>query len=139
MKVLFDTNVLLDVFLEREPCFKASAQTIGLAEKGKIEGWVCDTTVTTIFYLLAKKLTAKKATRYVRKMLKIFNVSNINRVVLENALDSNFKDFEDSVLYQSAIHTNLEAIVTRNQKDFVKSEIPVYDPAQFLKALDSLE
>jgi len=139
MKVLFDTNVLLDVFLEREPFFKASAQTIGLAEKGKIEGWVCGTTVTTIFYLLAKKLTANKATQYVRKMLKIFNVSNINRVVLENALDSNFKDFEDSVLYQSAIHTNLEAIVTRNQKDFVKSEIPVYDPAQFLKALDSLE
>ena len=139
MRVLFDTNVLLDVFLEREPFFKSSAQAIGLAEKGKIEGWICGTTVTTIFYLLAKKLSAKKAKRHVREILKIFNVSNINRVVLEDALESNFNDYEDGVLYQSAIHAKLEAIITRNQKDFDKSEIPIYSPATFLEALDTLE
>lgn len=139
MKVLFSTNVLLDVFLEREPFFEASAQTIGLAEKGELEGWICGTTVTTIFYLLTKKLSAKKANQHVRGILKIFNVSNSNRVVLEDALDSHFKEYEDGVLYQSAIHANLEAIVTRNQKDFVKSELPVYSPAEFLEALDILE
>lgn len=138
MKVLFDTNVLLDVFLEREPFFKASAQAIGAAEKGEIEGWICGTTVTTIYYLLAKELSAQKANRYVREMLKIFNVSIINRVVLEEALDSTFKDYEDGVLYQSAIHANLEAIVTRNQKDFIKSDIPVYSPDVFLETLDIL-
>lgn len=139
MKVLFDTNVLLDVLLEREPFFEASAQAISLAEKGIIEGWICGTTVTTIFYLLAKKLSPQKARRYVREMLKIFNVSNINRLVLEDALDSNFKDYEDGVLYQSAVHANLEAIVTRNQKDFEKSNIPIFSPAVFIEALDTLE
>ncbi|MEX0660520.1 MAG: PIN domain-containing protein [Balneolaceae bacterium] len=139
MKVLFDTNVLLDVFLKREPFFEASAQAIGLAEKGEIEGWICGTTVTTIFYLLSRELSAKKANKHVREILKIFNVSNINRVVLEDALDSNFKDYEDAVLYQSAVHANLGAIVTRNQKDFIKSELPVYNPAVFLEVLDSLE
>ncbi len=139
MKVLFDTNVLLDVFLEREPFFEASAQAIGLAEKGVIEGWICGTTVTTIFYLLAKKLSKRKATQHVREMLKIFNVSNINRVVLEDALSSNFKDYEDGVIYQSAVHSNLEAIVTRNLKDFVESEIPVYNPKVFLEVLNSLK
>ncbi|MFH5834396.1 type II toxin-antitoxin system VapC family toxin [Halalkalibaculum sp. DA3122] len=139
MKVLFDTNVLLDVFIEREPFFEASAQAIGLAEKGEIEGWICGTTVTTIFYLLAKQLSSKSATQHVREILKIFNVSNINRVVLEDALDSDFNDYEDGVLYQSAIHANLEAIITRNQKDFDKSKIPIYSPAVFLEALDTLE
>ncbi|WP_445665597.1 type II toxin-antitoxin system VapC family toxin [Fodinibius sp. AD559] len=139
MKVLFDTNVLLDVFLEREPFFEASAQAVGFAEKGEIEGWICGTTVTTIFYLLAKQLSSQKANQHVREILKIFNVSNINRVVLEDALESNFKDYEESLLYQSAIHANLEAIITRNQKDFDKSEIPVYSPTIFLEALDTLE
>lgn len=139
MKVLFDTNVLLDVFLEREPFFKSSARAIGLAEKGEIEGWICGTTVTTIFYLLAKQQSSQKAGQHVRDILKIFNVSNINRVVLEEALESDFNDYEDGVLYQSAIHANLEAIITRNLKDFHKSKIPVYSPAAFLKILDTLE
>jgi predicted nucleic acid-binding protein len=139
MKVLFDTNVLLDVFLEREPFFETSAQVIGLAEKGEIEGWICGTTVTTIFFLLAKHLTPLKAQHHVRGILKIFNVSVINRVVLEDALESNFNDYEDGVLYHSAIHAKLNAIITRNQKDFIKSEIPVYSPAEFLEALGIVE
>lgn len=136
MKVLFDTNVLLDVFLQREPFFDASAQSVGLAEQGKIEGWICGTTVTTVFYLLSKELSEEKARIYVQKILKIFNVSTVSRVVLEDALDGEFKDYEDGVLYQSAIHANLEAIITRNQKDFTKSELPVYSPNEFLDALD---
>lgn len=139
MKVLFDTNVLLDVFLERTPFFEASSQIVGLAEQGKIDGWICGTTVTTIFYLLAKALSREKAKKNVKKLLKIFHISNINRVVLEEALDSDFKDYEDGVLYQSAVHANLEAIITRNQKDFQGSSLPVYSPAEFLNAMDILE
>lgn len=139
MKVLCDTNVLLDVFLERTPFFEASSQIVGLAEQGKIDGWICGTTVTTIFYLLAKALSREKAKKNVKKLLKIFHISNINRVVLEEALDSDFKDYEDGVLYQSAVHANLEAIITRNQKDFQGSSLPVYSPAEFLNAMDILE
>lgn len=139
MKVLFDTNVLLDVFLERTPFFEASSQIVGLAEQGKIDGWICGTTITTIFYLLAKALSLEKAKKNVKKLLKIFHISNINRVVLEEALDSDFKDYEDGVLYQSAAHANLEAIITRNQKDFQGSSLPVYSPAEFLNAMDILE
>lgn len=139
MKVLCDTNVLLDVFLERTPFFEASSQIVGLAEQGKIDGWICGTTVTTIFYLLAKALSLEKAKKNVKKLLKIFHISNINRVVLEEALDSDFKDYEDGVLYQSAVHANLEAIITRNQKDFQGSSLPVYSPAEFLNAMDILE
>lgn len=139
MNVLFDTNVLLDVLLERHPFFETSSQIVGLAEQGKIDGWICGTTVTTIFYLLAKPLSRAKAEKNIRKLLKIFHVSNINRVVLEDALTGGFKDYEDGVLYQSAVHAKLEAIVTRNQKDFKESDLPVYSPSEFLNAIDILE
>lgn len=139
MNILVDTNVLLDVFLERDPFFETSSQIVGLVEQGEIEGWICGTTVTTIFYLLAKALSRVQAENNIRKLLKIFHVSNINRVVLEDALTSGFKDYEDGVLYQSAVHANLEAIVTRNTKDFKESDLPVYSPAEFLNATDILE
>jgi predicted nucleic acid-binding protein len=89
--------------------------------------------------LLKKALSREKARQYIRKLLKIFHVSNVNRVVWEDALDNDFKDYEDGVLYQSALHANLEAIVTRNQKDFTQSELRVYSPTEFLNALDILE
>lgn len=139
MKILFDTNVILDVFLEREPFFEASSQVLGFAEQDIIEGWICGTTVTTIHYLLAKALTRHEAEEHLNDLLKIFHVTSVNRVVLEDALTSNFKDYEDAVLYHSALHANLEAILTRNQKDFQESNLPVYSPTEFLKAMDSLE
>lgn len=138
MKVLFDTNVILDVLLDRTPFFESSVRVVALAEKGEVEGWICGTTVTTIYYLLAKQLTSVEARKHVRKLLKIFNVSVINRIVLEDALDLNFNDYEDGVLYQSAVHAHLEVIVTRNEKDFGKSEIPVFSPSVFLEVFDSL-
>ncbi len=139
MKILFDTNVILDVFLQRKPFFDDSSKVLGFAEQDKIEGWICGTTVTTIHYLLAKALTREEAEEHLQELLKIFHVSSVNRAVLENALNSSFKDYEDAVLYHSALHANLESILTRNQKDFKKSNLPVYSPNEFLKAIDSLD
>jgi predicted nucleic acid-binding protein len=139
MKVLFDTDVLLDVFLKRDPFFEDSSQLVGFAEQSKVEGWLCGTTVTTIHYLLAKALTPKDAENYVSDVLKIFHIATITRAVLEGALESGFSDYEDAVIHQSAIQANLEAILTRNLKDLKKSDLPVYSPAEFLKAIDILE
>jgi len=125
--------------LEREPFFIASVQVVGLTEKGRSAGWIADTTVTTIFYLLEKELSGNKAKQHVRNLLRIFHISNINRVVLEDALDSDFSDYKEGVLYQSAIHANLEVIVSRNQQDFAKCDLPVYSPIEFLDTMDIFE
>ena len=119
--------------------FETSSQVLGYAEQDKIEGWICGTTVTTIHYLLAKAINRQKAEEHLNDLLKIFHVSSVSRVVLEDALTSNFKDYEDAVLYHSALHANLEVILTRNQQDFQETSLPVYSPAEFLKAIDSLE
>src|SRR5690625_5268415 len=118
MKILFDTNVILDVLLERKLFFKASSQILGYAELNKIDGWICRTTVTTKHYLMAKALTRQKTEEHLRSLFKIFHISTINRIVLEDALADNFKDYEDAVIYHSAVLANVAAILTRNQKDF---------------------
>ncbi len=132
MKILFDTNILLDVFLRRDPFFKASSQLVAQSEAGKIEGWICATTITTIHYLIGNALNRTSANQHVENVLKIFRVAEVNRIVLNNALNLDFIDYEDAALYQSAFQTNLNGILTRNKQDFESSDLPVYTPDQLL-------
>lgn len=131
MNILFDTNILLDVFLDRDPFFDASSQVVGFAEQGKLEGWICSTTVTTIHYLLAKALSRDQAKQHLNELLKIFHISKANRVVLEEALESDFNDYEDAVLYQSAIHANLDAILPEIKKISRKANFMFTAPLNF--------
>lgn len=138
MKALFDTNILLDVFLKRDPFFEASSKLVALAETGKIEGWLCGSTVTTIHYLLAKSTSRERADNHVGDILQVFHIATISRAVLEGARESGFTDYEDAVIHQSAVQANLDLILTRNQKDFQKSELPVYSPDELLNLMDIL-
>lgn len=136
MNILFDTNILLDVFLERKPFFENSAYLVDLAEKRSISGWMGATTITTLHYLLAKELNKNKADAIIQSLFKIFNVSSVNRTVLETAFEIDFKDYEDAVLHQSAFHSNLDGILTRNKKDFKKSTLSIYTPAELIAVLE---
>lgn len=136
MNILFDTNILLDVLLERHPFYNNSAVLVGLVEQQKITGFVGATTITTLHYLLEKETDRETANSAIQNILSLFNISPVNRVVLEESLTSGFNDFEDAVLHQSAIHANLDGIVTRNGKDFRKASLPVYAPEELLKIVD---
>lgn len=136
MKVLFDTNVVLDVLLQRKPFAKEATTLFSYTETNYIDGWLGATTITTIHYLLRKSLSKNKAHIHIESLLKLFHISAVNRPVLENALKSNFSDYEDAVLYQSAYHAKLDAIVTRNPKDFKQSEIVVYTPKELVSVLE---
>ncbi|WP_340105187.1 PIN domain-containing protein [Rhodohalobacter sp. 8-1] len=138
MKVLFDANILLDVFLKRDPFFETSSKLVALAEWGKIEGWLCGSIVTAIHYLLSKSLNRERAGNHVGDILQIFHIATITRAVLEGARESGFTDYEDAVIHQSAVQANLDLILTRNQKDFKKSELPVYSPDELLNLMDLL-
>ncbi len=137
MKVLFDTNVILDQMLAREPHVDAAERLLSLVDAGAIEGVICATTATTIHYLAAKAVGAKAAAEYLRTLLAIFDVTGVDRDVLRGALDTGFSDYEDSVLHQAAIEAGATAIVTRNGKDFTRSTIPVFDPPELLAALQA--
>jgi predicted nucleic acid-binding protein len=104
MKVMFDTNVLLDALLEREPYAKTAAKLLGAAA--------------------AKKLA--------QRLLKIFDLATVDRVMLQAALGSPDHDFEDAVLCESAYYAGAVAIVTRNTRDFQSAPVRVYLPEALL-------
>ncbi len=138
MKVLFDTNIILDVLLDRKPFADHASFLMSKVEQSEINGFLCATTVTTIHYLLSKHLDNKQALVSINSIMALFEVASVNRVVIESALKSKFTDFEDSVLHESARHAGVEYIITRNIKDFKKSKIPVFTPTEFLSMLESL-
>ena len=138
MKILFDTNIVLDLLLNREPFAEHAQSLFEKVESGKVDGYIAATTVTTLDYLLSKSLSAKEATHIIKKLIKLFEVAPVNRLILEDALDSGFSDFEDAVLHAAAIHCGVQAIVTRDEKGFSKAKLAIYSPEELRNAL-SLE
>jgi len=139
MKVLFDTNVILDVLLDREPFVNDAAYLLSKVELAEITGFICATTVTTIHYLATKSLGTNAASRHIDTLLALFVIAPVNRLVLEGAVKSKFNDFEDAVLHESALHAGVKYIVTRNSIDFKRSQLPVFEPREFINTLESLK
>lgn len=132
MRVLVDTNVVLDVLLARQPFVGASAEVFGLVEHSRIEGLLCATTITTIDYLLRQAMPRPTARQALGKLLELFEIAPVNRAVLEEALKSKLTDFEDAVLDQAGKLAGAEVIVTRNQQDFRLASLKVLDPDELL-------
>lgn len=132
MKILFDTNVILDVLLAREPHAPIAAQLLSLVDTHELRGVLCATTITTIHYLASRSAGARKAGVYIAELLAMFSVAPVNEKILSGALELHFPDFEDAVLHQAAVASRCEAIVTRNRKDFTRATLPVYEPKELL-------
>lgn len=135
MKILFDTNVILDVLLDRSPFSDPASQLFSLVERGDLSGIICATSVTTVHYLSTKALGEAASSTIIRNLITIFEIAAVNRTVIENALDSGFSDFEDSVVHQSAIHAKAECLVTRDRKGFKNAVLPVFDPIEMINIL----
>jgi predicted nucleic acid-binding protein len=137
--VLFDTNVVLDVLLDRQPHVEAASQLFAAAEKGEIRGSVGATTVTTIHYLAAKAIGRRRAKTEIRRLLKLFDVAAVTRAVLEGALEKKgFADFEDAVIHEAARHAAADAIVTRNTRHFTSSAVQIYSPDELVRVLETV-
>ena len=135
MRVLFDTNVVLDVLLDRQPHAPDAVRSFAYAERGAIDGVLGATTLTTIHYLAAKALGTEQAREHIGTLLQLFGVAPVTRAVLEDALALGFGDFEDAVLHEAARHAGAAGIVTRNTADFAKASLVVYTPAELNAAL----
>ena len=133
--MLFDTNVVLDVLLDREPFATTAARLFSHVERGAMPGYLCATTVTTVHYLAHKALGAEQARAKLRNLLRLFEVAPVNRTVLEGALASRLPDFEDAVLHEAALHVGAHGIVTRDPAGFKGARLPVYAPEELWKML----
>lgn len=137
-KVLIDTDVILDFFFDRQPFVEYSAQVLGLCETNKIKGYVTPVIYSNVYYLLRQTARHDKVIHSLKQLLMITDVLVMDKEVVSNALNSGFKDFEDSLQNFAAMgHGEIDVILTRNLKDFSKSEIGVLTPESYIKTLFS--
>lgn len=130
---LVDTNVVIDMLLNREDADAACAVFDG-AERGEYVLHICALSFTTMFYSLRKILTREQRIDALTQLSNALEVSQVDHDVIDMALGSGWKDFEDAVQNFAAVaDPEVSAIITRNVKDFKASELEVVDSVDFLK------
>ena len=134
-KIFLDTNIVIDFLCEREDFYQSSAKIMTLADKRKIKILTSATSIANTYYVLAKYESPKFAIEKIRKFMLLCSISKMDDTVIKKAINSDFKDFEDAMQYFSALASNCDLIVTRNEKDFKSSLIPVMDADSYLKTL----
>lgn len=137
MKLFLDTNVMLDFLGERESFYISAAKIATLADKRKIKIIVSALSFATVSYFLTKYEGLKKTKDKLRKFKIISGICELDELIIEKGLNSDFHDFEDSLQYFSALRTECDIIITRNGKDFKKSQIPIMTPDEFLNSMKS--
>ena len=135
MRLFIDTNIMLDLLGERVPFYDSIAKIATLADKGEVSLIVSSLSYPTVFYLLSKYESKDKVREKLRKFKIISEVSGVDETIIEKGLNSTFTDFEDSLQYFCALKSECKVLITRNQKDFKESSIPVMSADEFLKSI----
>jgi predicted nucleic acid-binding protein len=133
--VLFDTNIVLDVLLDRAPHAEGAVRLFAEIERGRLLGLLGAPTITTVHYLARRAVGARRARRHLLTLLTLFSVAPVTHDVLIGALDLSFTDYEDAVLHEAGRLSGAEAIVTRDSTGFVRSHLRVYTPLELLSIL----
>jgi predicted nucleic acid-binding protein len=132
MNVLIDTNVLLDIMLEREPFVGPAEQVFEAAKHAPIDLFMSATTVTDLYYIARKEKGHEQTLVLIEDLLQCVEVVSVSKAVILHALHSGLPDFEDAVQEGTAKQANISIIVTRNGADFKKSDLDVYPPQEFV-------
>lgn len=131
-RVLFDVNVILDVFQRRRPFYDDSAATFAAAETGRITGLAAAHTVTTLFYLLVRWGSQDSARIHIVDLLSVLSVAAVDTHVIEQALALPYRDLEDAVQMAAAHQARAVYLVTRDRAGYAAGPIPAVTPAELL-------
>ncbi len=132
MKILLDTCIVIDVLQAREPFHKNAEKIFLEVANNHYEGYITAKSVTDIYYLTHRCTHSAKETRkIITNLLSLFNVLDTTNMDVRKALVSEISDYEDAVMTETAIRAEMDCIITRNKKDYLKSNIVVYTPDEF--------
>lgn len=135
--VLIDTDVILDFFFDRTPFSDHAAQVFSLCESERINGYVTPVICSNTYYLLRQTAKHDRVIEKMNQLMRVMDVLQMDKDVVIQALHSGFTDFEDALQNFSAQKSGfISIILTRNVKDFSKSEMGVLTPESFLKILE---
>lgn len=138
-RVLLDTNVVLDIILDREPFVEAAAELWELNREGRFTGYISTITPVNVFYVTRKIKGVDVAQQAVTKLVTSLQICLIDSACLQKAVTSALIDYEDAVQYEAAVANGLDAIVTRNVKDYRAAALPVFSPDDFLNQLKTMQ
>ncbi|MCP4363553.1 MAG: PIN domain-containing protein [Chloroflexi bacterium] len=135
LRVLVDTNVILDVLQVRQPFYEDSANVVDAVARQQVAGLLAAHTITNLFYIMSRFQNRATTAATLTHLLSTFNVGMIDDTVIRQALGWGWHDFEDAVQMATAVHENIDYIVTRNVKDFETQPVPVLLPSGLLAIL----
>jgi len=139
MTILLDTNVVLDILLNRKPWYTNAALIFGMAQQKLIKGYVSASTITDLFYITEKENGKSKTREAIKRLLKVFYPATVTDKNIYQALELDWNDFEDSIQFIVGSDLSVDYIVTRNPKDFISNSIDVVTPEQFLQTITDIE
>ncbi|MEH2130641.1 MAG: PIN domain-containing protein [Nostoc sp.] len=135
MKVLLDTNIIVDIALERQPYITNSETVLAFVEQGQIEGYISAPTISDLYYLIRKQKGRDLTIDFLRQIITFCQIATVNKTAIRMALTANFRDFEDAIQYSTAVLNQLDAIITRNPQDFPVITPRILTPEQLIQEL----
>lgn len=136
MKVLIDTNIILDVLCGRQEFLEAAQKIFKLCEVKKIDGYISALSVPNIVYIMRKELDTEKIKTVLERLFLIFSVADLKAEDLKKAADLNFHDYEDALQSICASRIGAKYIITRNIKDFADSRVTAIKPSELFERLE---
>lgn len=138
MRVLIDTCVIIDALQARAPFAEAAQKIFIYSANQQFEGYITAKSVTDIYYLTHRLTHSDTETRKIlSKLFTLFHVLDTASLDCRKAISSEISDYEDAIMAETAIRSEMDCIVTRNVKDYAKSSIPVYEPSSFISILEA--
>ena len=132
MVLLIDANIILDVLMNRQEFVEDSSKIWKLCETEQVKGYISTLTFANMVYIMRKELQPQKIEEVFKNLRLIFEFAGFSPAVLEKAVGMNWKDFEDAVQSTTAEQVHADYIVTRNVRDFAKSKVIAFTPAELL-------
>lgn len=133
MKILLDTNVVIDYLADRTPFADYAEQVLSLCESGEVDGLVTANAITDIYYVVRKVAGREKTLEAIQTLCSILDIADVGKADILNAMDLDMSDYEDALAAQCAKRVKADYIITRDISDYANSPIPAKDPAAFLE------
>lgn len=136
MRILIDTNVLIDVLCKRKDFYNDSLYIWKLCETKQIDGYISSLSVANIVYVLRRALDPQKIFDIINKISLIFNICDLKENTILKAAKMRWDDFEDALQSVTAERIRAQIIITRNVKDFINSNVLAIQPSELLTRFD---
>ena len=134
MKLLIDTNIVLDVLLKREPFYQDAVKVMNMAQYDDVQEYISASAVTDIYYSAYRQIKDRTLIlELIKRLLMVVSVAAVSEREIRNALKTGWKDFEDAVQYSVAFLNEMDGLITRNSKDYEEADINIWSPEQVLR------